>query len=276
VTGNQGQLATRFEVKAVSVPALIAALALSLALVGGVCADDDSSSPDLTKADRAIIELNKVLVIPQKCTETDGMMACDPNANLPEDANTSEPEINSPPSSAEAVTGEGSGVPGTPGASDVDPNSTATADRDSTRLPSLTDPEPEAAGAPADISNPDVPIPTDQPETPTTTASNDGQAIDPEYGTLEDYKQQQDMVMVPGPEGVGTLYGGTATYYPSYPVYRIPVGGAYAAGRITTNTYRPPFGPPGPWLSSPTPFGPAPHLVGPAPGAAPAFAFRRR
>ncbi|HUA35015.1 MAG TPA: hypothetical protein VMA09_15510 [Candidatus Binataceae bacterium] len=243
----------------------MAALALSLALAGGAAADDDSPPADLSKADRAIIELNKVLVIPQKCTETDGMMACDPNANLPEDADT--PEPGSAPPSADADT-SGEPAPGTPRAIDADSNGAATADRDSTSLPSLTGPEPpepEAAGAPADISNPDVPIPDDQPNDPTTTASNDGQAIDPEYGTLEDYKQQQDMVMVPGPEGVGTLYGGTAaTYYPSYPVYPMPVGGAYAAARITTNTYRPPFGPPGPWLSSPTPFGPAPHLA-PAP-----------
>ena len=263
--------------KAVSISALIAALALSLALVGATSADDDSPPADLSKADRAIIELNKVLVIPQKCTENDGMMACDPNANMPEEADTPEPDSSAPPS-ADADNSAEPGTPGTPGtprAVDADPNgaaTAATADRDSTALPSLTAPEPEAEGAPADISNPDVPIPDDQPANPTTTASNEGQAIDPEYGTLEDYKQQQDMVMVPGPEGVGTLYGGTTTYYPSYPVYPMPVGGAYAAARISTNTYRPPFGPPGPWLSSPTPFGAAPHLAPPAH----AFAFHHR
>jgi hypothetical protein len=250
--------------KALSISTLMLALALCLAATR-LARSDDSATPEMSESDRELIELNKVLVIPQKCTPTDGTMTCDPNAAVP-DAEPSDsgsvataPDPSADPTSDADVTGAK-----TP---DADPDATAST-KDGAGIPSASaDPSTSVQ----DISNPDVPLPADDPAAePSATASNDSNAVNPEYGTLEDYQQtQQDVVMVPVPLPLyaGAVYGtGPRVYYPS------PIGGMYAVGRVTTSTYTPPFGAPGPWLSSPRPFGRAPGL-GPAPHA---LAFHHR
>jgi hypothetical protein len=251
-------LAREIEVTALSRSIFIVLMALFLAVASGTRADD-SSLPPQSKSDRDLIELNKVLVIPQKCTPTDGLMACDPNANPPADETTP---------ADEGVTGDPD-APSDPDAaaspkSADDPDATADKDSNATASAATAAPDADPTAAP-DISNPDTPIPNDEPPAG-SVASNDANTINPEYGTLQDYQQSQaEVVVIPAPFDVpayaGTIYGptpGIHTYYPN------PIGGAYAAARITAPTYRPPFGPPGPWMMAPGPFGRAPGLS-PAP-----------
>jgi hypothetical protein len=249
--------------KGLCISALVAALALSLAIAAPVLADGDdtanAAAPDITKAEREMIELNKVLVIPQKCTPTDGTMTCDPNASPSPDAEAPE----AAPSSGEASDADHPDSAPTAKAADADADGTTPDDHDSIADHDADTPDAQATGtASGDISNPDVPIPDDQPNPRAASATNDPNdpySMNPEYGSLEDYQQQQDPVVAPGDQEVGPNFGGGTRVY--YPVYPILVGGAFAANRITTPSYRPPFGPPGPWLASPTPFGAAPKLM---------------
>lgn len=247
-----------------SILALTLALALCIVTPGHLVRADDSTAPEMTESDRQLIELNKVLVIPQKCAPTDGAMTCDPNANLPADSSSDSTGATADPSAEPSSDADATAAK----APEADPDSvaTASASRDASATTASSNPG-AAPDSVQDISNPDVPLPSESTPAQATAAANDPNAPSPEYGTLEDYQQtEQDVVMVPVPLPVytGSLYAtGPRVYYPS------PAGGVYAAGRVTTSTYTPPFGPPGPWLSSPAPFGRAPRLA-PAPRS---FAF---
>ena len=286
-------------------PIFIAAIAvaLALAMLGALRAEDRTTDASVnspsegdssvnssraeSSSDRNLIELNKVLVIPQKCTANDGMMNCDPNETPPADANA--------PSGSNA----------TKAGEDSNSNSNNSADADSpdnTNPPNAADaesasePEDEDNGSGAvanaapsssaaepspsepDISNPDTPLPGASAQGNPAVASNDPNAITPQYGSLEDYQSQEDAAMVaipvPVPMYAGAVYGAGIPY----PNYVNPVGGTYAAARVYTPTYRPPFGPAGPWMTPPSVmFGRAPGLA-PAPMARPAgrvFGFHR-
>lgn len=254
-------------------------MALSLAMSGNLRAEDpiaetsatspsDSdngapSTPDVSSADRKLIELNKVLVIPQKCSANDGMMNCDPNeapsadSTSSSDSNaTNEDDANSNPSADEDS--QDSKVP-------ADAASTSTTDEDdgggAVANAAPVSPAAQASPNEPDISNPDTPLPDAYGQGNPTVASNDPNAISPQYGSLEDYQSQEDaaMVAVPVPIYTGSVFGA------GVPTYGNPVGGAYAAARIYTPTYRPPFGPAGPWMTPPSAMYARGPVLAPAP-----------
>jgi hypothetical protein len=278
--------------RASSVPIFIAviAMALSLAMSGTLRAEDPiaetsassssdsdgsvNSTPEESTADQKLIELNKVLVIPQKCTANDGLMDCDPNEAPSADTNsnaTSADDTNSHPSADEESPDKSS--------ADAQSASAPDDDDDGGAVANATPASPAAEPSPSepDISNPDTPLPDPSAQGNPAVASNDSNAMTPEYGSLEDYQSQQDAVMVavpvPVPMYAGTVYGAGIPF----PNYVNPVGGAYAAARVYTPTYRPPFGPASPWMTPPSAmFGRA--ALAPAPMARPSgrtFGFHR-
>jgi hypothetical protein len=245
---------------------------------------DANSTPDVSSADRKLIELNKVLIIPQKCTANDGSMSCDPNEAPPADTN--------PSSDSNATTDDGANSNSNPSADEDSPdNDKNSVDADSPATPddddnggAVANASPAATPSPSepDISNPDTPLPDATAQGNPAVASNDPNAIPPEYGSLEDYQSQQDAVMavpVPVPMYPGTVYGAGTVPYPTYvnPTYANPVGGAYAAARVYTPTFRPAVGPAGPWMTPPSAMMARPGLAA-APMARPAgrgFGFHR-
>jgi hypothetical protein len=276
----------------VSIFIAVTAIALSLATSGTIRAEDPiaettasspsdsdngaSSTPDVSIADRKLIELNKVLVIPQKCSANDGMMNCDPNeapsadSSASSDSNaTTEDDANSNSSADEDS--QDNKAP-----ADAASSATADEDDDGGAVANAAPASPAAEASPnePDISNPDTPLPDSYGQGNPTVASNDPNAIPPQYGSLEDYQSQEDaaMVAVPVPIYSGSVYGA------GVPPYVNPVGGAYAAARIYTPTYRPPFGPAGPWMSAPSAMFARGPALGPAPMGRPAgraFGFHR-
>jgi hypothetical protein len=240
---------------------------------------DVSSTPAENSADQKLIELNKVLIIPQKCTANDGMMNCDPNEAAPADANsssdsnaTNDDGTNANSSSVDADSPDNNKNPTDAAASKPEADGHDGAVANAAPASPAAEPSP---GEP-DISNPDTPLPDASAQGDPTVASNDPNAMTPQYGSLEDYQSQEDAAMeaVPGPMYTGPVYGVGGV---PYPTYVNPVGGAYAAARIYTPTYRPPFGPAGPWMTAPSAMMARPGLAA-APMARPAgraFGFHR-
>jgi hypothetical protein len=274
---------------------VLTATALSLAMSGTLRAEDPiaetsasspsdstsevNSTPTENSADQKLIELNKVLVIPQKCAANDGMMNCDPNeapaeSNSSNDSNATNTDddsnSNSNPSadadSPDNKTPADAAAAGSAPTPDDDDDDGAVANASPAAEPSPNEP---------DISNPDTPLPDVSAQGNPTVASNDPNAITPQYGSLEDYQSQEDTTMmavpVPVPMYPGSVYGAAAVPYPTYvtPTSVNPVGGAYAAARVYTPTYRPPFGPAGPWMTPPSVMMARPGLAA-APMARPA------
>ncbi len=268
-------------------------MALSLAMSGTLRAEDPiaetsaslpsdstsdvNSTPEVSSADRKLIELNKVLVIPQKCSANDGMMNCDPDQAPSADSTSSSDSnaTNDDDANSNSNSSADEDSPGDKNPADAKSASTPDDDDDGgAAVANAANASPAAQPSPSepDISNPDTPLP-DAYGNP-TVASNDPNAITPQYGSLEDYQSQEDaaMVAIPVPIYTGSAYG------VGVPTYVNPVGGAYAAARVYTPTYTPPFGPAGPWMTSPSPvLGRAPSLA-PAPmarSAVRAFGFHR-
>ncbi len=287
---------TKTRASSVPIFVVLTAIALSLAMSGTSRAEepiaeasassppdstsDVSSTTDVSSADRKLIELNKVLVIPQKCSPNDGMMNCDPDQppaldrNSSNDSNATSDDANSNPSAD-----EDSPDNTTPPDATAEPASTSDDDDEDGTVANAAPASPSTAPSPnePDISNPDTPLPDASAQGSPTVASNDPNGITPQYGTLEDYRSQEDAAMetVPSPMYVGSV-SGVGGGVP-YPTFVNPIGGAYAAARVYTPTFRPPFGPAGPWMTPPSAMFVRPGLAA-APMARPAgrsFGFHR-